>query len=605
MYSHSNRQVGSSPDEMHYSMEMKDIERSSQLEGSRNNNAQKLLDQECPIVWRWVPFHANHGDSGISSLSQPRVIYATSKKVGKPEPSPLLTGGELREARELLIRSKVNSLIEATSATEPSPLSLRIPHVPRNIPPHVNLVRHTQHQVLLESQGASGNASNGMNSSSKRAETAGGELEVANLLLNMGGGSSPKSGETAQKKKQTTKKTALPSRPKGQTGKSAADKKPSLLEDTYLDNWVAGSISLHTPEDDDVLSPLHCFMRRYCVEAFSATPEDVATPRYGKSHGFKVEVGQVGIRCLHCKDLPPSKRAERAVCYPSSLRNIYHSIETWQRRHSLVCKCINPWVRKSILELMESSKTRAGGRRQYWEDSARRLGMVDTSQGVRFCRKPGDLGPIPSPGSGRLPGEPDVPQHEPEKIVRKEDKDLVTDYLFLLMDQMQTCQFTEEDRTGGRSKIKDNEVGFPGMECRHCQGRAGFGRYFPSSVAALSLANSDRNVYNHLQKCRKCPESVKTELIRLQKTQAQSKNRRGLRKLFFNRIWKRMHKVDKDDSENSRPSESGLVGRQQLPQGRPGEFVQYSFSQLPPAIMNHSYQHTMHPQVAVHNFRRY
>jgi hypothetical protein len=60
-------------------------------------------------------------------------------------------------------------------------------------------------------------------------------------------------------------------------------------------------VSLSLPEDDDVLSPLHCFMRKYCVEAFSATAQDVATPRYGKSHGFKVEVGQVGIRkCFAC-----------------------------------------------------------------------------------------------------------------------------------------------------------------------------------------------------------------------------------------------------------------------------------------------------------------
>eukprot|EP00536_Pseudo-nitzschia_multiseries_P014469 jgi/Psemu1/262195/estExt_Genewise1Plus.C_7090009 len=383
-----------------------------------------------------------------------------------------------------------------------------------------------------------------------------------------------------------------------------------MLEDVYLDKWVSGSVSLHTPEDDDVLSPLHCFMRRYCVEAFSATPEDVATPRYGKSHGFKVEVGQVGIRCLHCKDLSPGKRAERAVCYPSSLRNIYHSIETWQRRHSLVCKCITPWVRKSILELMESSKTRAGGRRQYWEDSARRLGMVDTSQGVRFCRRPGDLGPVPSSGNGRSPGDSALPQPKPEEVVRPEDKDLVTDYLFLLMDQMQTCHFTEEDRTGGRSKIKDNEVGFPGMECRHCQGRAGFGRYFPSSVAALSLANSDRNVYNHLQKCRKCPDSIKAELVRLQKDQAQSKNRRGLRKLFFNRIWKRMHAEDeKDKGKNEKPPTPALVTMAPKPPSElPAEYVQYNgipraMHGLTPTMVGHSYQRGLHPRVAVNNFR--
>jgi hypothetical protein len=334
---------------------------------------------------------------------------------------------------------------------------------------------------------------------------------------------------------------------------------PEVLNGT---KWSKGVVSLSLSEDDDVLSPLHCFMRRYCVEAFSASTEDVATPRYGKSHGFKVEVGQVGIRCLYCKHQPVGNRPDRAVCYPSSLRNIYHSIETWQRRHSLVCTHITPWVRKSIVELMESSKTRAGGRRQYWEDSARRIGMVDTARGVRFYRPPGDEGPTgPSLAphyivTGNGPTKDtisSVTNLHAKPVVQEDDKDLVTDYLFLLMDQMQTCRFTEEDRTGGRSKIKDNHVGFPGMECRHCLGRAGFGRYFPSSVSALSLANSDRNVFNHLQKCRRCPSQIKSELVRLSKDQSQCKNRRGLRKLFFNRIWNRIHDGD-DDSTMTTPT---------------------------------------------------
>jgi hypothetical protein len=249
--------------------------------------------------------------------------------------------------------------------------------------------------------------------------TAGdGELEIATLLLNMGGGGGGGGGGKSKrsyttssseeesaaaavfcgKKKQRIKSSSKNNNKKGNGDRTSFHSAPSptttqnnieravattaavaspsanippVVEDKYLDDWVTGSISLHTSEDDDVLSPLHCFMRKYCVEAFSATAEDVATPRYGKSHGFKVEVGQVGIRCLHCKDQSPGKRAERAVCYPSSLRNIYHSIETWQRRHSLVCKRITPWVKKSIVDLMESSKTRAGGRRKYWEDSAR------------------------------------------------------------------------------------------------------------------------------------------------------------------------------------------------------------------------------------------
>jgi len=323
---------------------------------------------------------------------------------------------------------------------------------------------------------------------------------------------------------------------------------PTLASDI---KWYHGVVSLHLPEDDDTLSPLHCFMRRHCVEAFSASAEDVATPRYGKSHGFKVEVGQVGLRCLFCKHLPISKRPERAVCYPSSLRNIYHSIETWQRRHAEKCHHITPWVRKSIQELMETSKTRAGGRRQYWEDSASRLGMADTTYGVRFKRPPGDLGPANAPES-----KPEAEPSDAQPVVREEDKDLVTEYLFLLMEQMQTCKFTEEDRSGGRSKIKDNEVGFPGMECRHCRGRAGFGRYFPTSVAALSLANSDRNVFNHLQKCRRCPETVKSDLVRLSKDQGQGKNRRGLRKLFFKKIWDRIHDGENSEQDGAKKSQS-------------------------------------------------
>ena len=233
--------------------------------------------------------------------------------------------------------------------------------------------------------------------------------------------------------------------------------------------------------------------------------------------------------------------------------------------------------------------------------------MVDTSHGVRFCRKPADLGPLSSPQACQLPGDEDAPGHKPEPIVREDDKDLVTEYLYLLMDQMQTCRFVEADRIGGRSKIKDNEVGFPGMECKHCQGRAGFGRYFPTSVAALSLANSDRNVYNHLLKCRRCPENIKVDLTALQKNQSQAKNRRGLRKLFFARLWKRIHK----DEESSRGKIKNGRGKTQP---RPeAQFAAYTGLQTTQsqaaaaALISQGYNGNIHahPQVVLNNFRRF
>jgi hypothetical protein len=249
--------------------------------------------------------------------------------------------------------------------------------------------------------------------------------------------------------------------------------------------------------------------------------------------------------------------------------------------------------------------------------------MVDTSQGVRFARMPGYVGPAKSL-SLKSPGRDQTEEadFEQQLVVRPEDKDLVTDYLYLLMEQMQTCQFTEEDRTGGRSKIKDNEVGFPGMECSHCEGRAGFGRYFPSSVSALSLANSDRNVYNHLKKCRRAPEQIKTELNRLQKDQTQSKNRRGLRKLFFNRIWSRMHNTNDDDKDKVKGKydtslSSSLPSLMKEPTPPTESYASSTTTRtepapsLPPSMMDFSpspnikitpiYQHS----IKVNNLRRY
>jgi len=302
--------------------------------------------------------------------------------------------------------------------------------------------------------------------------------------------------------------------------------------------FYSGSVTLAISEDEESLSPLHCFMRKYCVEAFSASAEDVSTPRYGKSHGRNIVVGQVGIQCVHCKHRPYARRQERSVCFPSSIKNIYHSIETWQRRHSTVCQDIPAWAKRTMLDLMGQSRSGAGGRRQYWETSARRLGMEDTSMGIRFNRTPGSVAPLEAVVSPAEAPE----EHPPSRaLVFPDDKKLVTDYLFMLLEQMETCYFSEQDRVGGRSKVKNCPTGYPGLQCKHCAGKAGFGRYFPVSIQALTSANSDRNIFNHIVKCRRCPDQIKQELQLYLSQQKHAKNRRGLRKVFFQRVWQRMH----------------------------------------------------------------
>jgi hypothetical protein len=310
---------------------------------------------------------------------------------------------------------------------------------------------------------------------------------------------------------------------------------------------ITGSVSLAIESDADFLSPLHAFIRKYCVEAFSATQEDQAQSQFAHSHGSRIVQGQVGIRCLHCKGRAVKK--ERAVCFPSSMKNIYHCIETWQRRHSLVCLDIPAWVKKEMSELKERSKSGAGGRRQYWEESARRIGLANTRHGIRFVRTPGDLGEdvveeVTTETANNMFAEDNVEDNLKARsvpVVRIEDREIVKDFLYILLKQMEECIFLEEDRQGGRSKVKDCPVGYPGMQCKHCGGKAGFGRYFPATLSALTSANSDRNIYNHIIKCRRCPQTVKDQLSILQQDQLNLKNRRGSRKLFFQKVWNRLH----------------------------------------------------------------
>ena len=90
---------------------------------------------------------------------------------------------------------------------------------------------------------------------------------------------------------------------------------------------------LARPGDEEVLSPLHCFIRRQ-IEVFEATPEELAQPAPGRKVPIKLR--QVGLRCIHCTSTSlvgknsgndsPTKRVKRAVCYPSSVARVSGSL---------------------------------------------------------------------------------------------------------------------------------------------------------------------------------------------------------------------------------------------------------------------------------------
>ena len=306
----------------------------------------------------------------------------------------------------------------------------------------------------------------------------------------------------------------------------------------------SGSISLAIPESDsEWLSEANCFVRKYCVEAFSANEEDVlSTSKRGR-----ITLHQVGIRCRYCKHLPLKERAVAAVSYPTSVAGIYESVKRWVRVHKDNC-AIPEEVTSKMADLHNQNEW-IPTTRQYWTDSARALGMVDTEEGIRFSCDPKCIRPESNTNDGVQQETSPVAVArkandgqalaDGDFIVYQDGMRIVPAYVYFLMRQVESCHFSEVDRFVARSK---GPVGYPGFQCRHCSGHAGLGKYFPVSAKTLSTNSTSQNIHAHLLKCRKCPDHIKEQLVTLKAEKSRSPRLEpGWRKVFFDKIWNRLH----------------------------------------------------------------
>jgi hypothetical protein len=302
--------------------------------------------------------------------------------------------------------------------------------------------------------------------------------------------------------------------------------------------WFKGETSLAIPQlDKEWLSKVNCFIRLNCVEAFSASDEEVS--RAAKRG--KLGKNQVGIRCCFCKHVCMSSRTAAAVSYPASVAGVYESVKRWQRVHMSLCENIPQEIKDKIQELSDSNAWIATTR-QYWADSARALGMVDTLEGIRFGTDPSnepdiaqlekDLSSKDTMKEGEKVGDGDF-------IVYPEDVSMVPPYVYFLMRQVESCHFTEADRFVARSK---GPVGYPGFQCRHCSGHAGLGKYFPVSSKSLATNSTSQNIHAHLLKCSKTPPATKAQLVALKEEKTKAPRLEpGWRKVFFDQVWIRLH----------------------------------------------------------------
>ena len=151
------------------------------------------------------------------------------------------------------------------------------------------------------------------------------------------------------------------------------------------------------------------------------------------------------------------------------MAGIYESVKRWQRVHLPACMDVSDSM-QATLDRLQNDTVWVPTTRQYWTDSARALGMVATSDGIRFDRNPSIPPPVNwmpetnKPGGSADDKSSSDAQQSGGFICFPQDKEVIPPYVYFLMRQVEPCYFTEADRFVARSK---GPVGFAGFQCRH------------------------------------------------------------------------------------------------------------------------------------------
>ena len=184
--------------------------------------------------------------------------------------------------------------------------------------------------------------------------------------------------------------------PEDSSGESDAEPAPRRRQQTVPKQPVAkdshikgfeGMVRLALPEDATALSPLRCFLREQTC-AVSATEQQISLGVFQSS----IVLNQVGIGCIHCIGKETKLRENRCILFPASMGRVYQSIADLVRYHFNECKNMPSAYKKKLKELQDTKPLGPNGidTVHYWLLSMKKIGLVDTAQGMRFGRDPSE-----------------------------------------------------------------------------------------------------------------------------------------------------------------------------------------------------------------------
>jgi hypothetical protein len=152
--------------------------------------------------------------------------------------------------------------------------------------------------------------------------------------------------------------------------------------------------------DADYLNDYQCLIRKN-MELFEATPSDVEMKIRGRNK--PIVLGQVGLRCIHCKPVSSSFAAmatttttsspppKGSVYYPQSLLGIYQAAQVLANGHWVaqqdVCTQIPPFLKQQMWQLKQCTTVanQPSQGKEYWATNAAVLDVVEHSEwGLRF-----------------------------------------------------------------------------------------------------------------------------------------------------------------------------------------------------------------------------
>lgn len=141
-----------------------------------------------------------------------------------------------------------------------------------------------------------------------------------------------------------------------------------------------------------------------------------------------------------------------------------------------------------------------------------------------------------------------------DNLILPADRNLVSDFVFLMMRQLKAAHPIDIDFSRGKRNTV-NDPSQPGLKCIHCMNKtqapffkSAVGRSFPSAPDNMA-STMNSSMFQHLQKCPFAPEDVKWALANLKKihsTQCASL-RFGSQRRFFNLVFERLREAPNDE----------------------------------------------------------